>query len=160
MPVRWVLAVATVSMIAADPTMAYQECAEGHRQAHQSPDAAPAAEDDHRHGEGHSEQPELKAALVVDDLVRLPAIVVGQVNELDVVPGGHGRRPGPSGMSTVIFWPASGPSASSTVTVPHRTVRGVGKERVSAPRGAVGSDGGGRPPSLHRRSGGVKLEAA
>src|SRR4051794_31278261 len=38
--------------------------------------------------------------------------------------------------------------------------RGAGKKRVSAPRGAVCSDGGERPPSPRRRSGGVKLEAA
>ncbi|MDJ0341029.1 hypothetical protein QMK19_08620 [Streptomyces sp. H10-C2] len=41
-----------------------------------------------------------------------------------------------------------------------RYYRGCGKNPASAPRGAVVSDGGGRPPSLRRRSGGVKLEAA
>ncbi len=37
---------------------------------------------------------------------------------------------------------------------------GSGTQVTGAPRGADCSDGGGRPPSLCRRSGRVKLEAA
>jgi hypothetical protein len=75
------------------------------------------------------------------------------------------RRWGPSGLRKIGTGINANDDLASSIrswlrSPVHRRSRVAGKKRVSAPRGAGCSDGGGRPPSPRRRSGGVKLEAA